>query len=744
MRNLPSEMDPEFLTQSAMKKLLWLLLLALCCSCALACGPDFPNMMLVGGDGPVLTAPVARFADELARMEKRLRISIPPFRVVTPTNAPSETTGEIDLSDLRAALQKRGDDAEKIQLLTNAHAVAREQLLDYGVALEKWKAARQRLDADTNAVPPNFPGVSVPEDLPGEFADYFRGAIAWHRGDTNAARAEWKHLLDRPAKERRYKSTWAAAMLGKSFEGEDSAKAITHYSFVRALAKDGFVDSLGLAASSLGWQARAHLRNNEVEQAIELYLEQLALEDYTACGSLRVAARQALKSPPAVLDALAKNPRTRAVITALIISTEQYCWEHEEDQRLRPARTWLEVVERADVSDVDSAEQLALANYQMGRFDLAERWLKRAPDSSVSQWLQAKLFLRRGKVDSAVNLLAKLTSVFPVIAPTNSENVLMAESLYLQTSSGYDRLTPGRQVLGELGVLRLHRREYVQALDALLRGGFWVDAAYVAERVLTADELKDYVDTSWPEVVKEKDRAENLEDKTRESTQSREIRYVLARRLARLNRSTEARAYYPQEWLEKYDLFLACLNSAFDTSAPRAQRITNYYTAAFLIRSNGMEMIGTEVQPDFTCWKGDFEEGPSFEERMTNAIKSVTGATHDELDRAKAHGVEPDERWHYRAYAWPLRAEGAKLRFTEKFDAIKLMPNNTDETAMALYKLGKEAPDLQMADMAYKALVRRCRKTELGDAADRQRWFPPFDANGKPIVTRKDKPAPAN
>ena len=67
------------------------------------------------------------------------------------------------------------------------------------------------------------------------------------------------------------------------------------------------------------------------------------------------------------------------------------------------------------------------------------------------------------------------------------------------------------------------------------------------------------------------------------------------------------------------------------------------------------------------------------------------------------------------------------------------MASNTDETAMILYKLGKEAPDLQSADIVYKMLVRRCRKTELGDAADRQRWFPPFDANGKPFVTRKQK-----
>ena len=52
--------------------------------------------------------------------------------------------------------------------------------------------------------------------------------------------------------------------------------------------------------------------------------------------------------------------------------------------------------------------------------------------------------------------------------------------------------------MAELGVLKLSRGEFAQALDALLRSGFWQDAAYVAERVLTTDELKTYVDQNWP------------------------------------------------------------------------------------------------------------------------------------------------------------------------------------------------------------------------------------------------------
>ena len=715
-----------------------MLVTVLAATAALACGPGFPNMMLVGGDEPVFAAPIARFHDELTRLNKRLKVAAPPHPILETTNDVSEVTWRIDLADLGAALKKRGDSADNIARLVAAYSDARERLLFYSAARTRWVAQQTDSEEATKVPAPQFPEVNAPDGLPDEFAIYFRGASAWHRGETNAARAEWKSLLEKPPGERRFKSIWAASMLAKSWEGEEPAKAITYYSLVRALAGERFPDSLGLAASSIGWQARAHLKNNEPERAIELYLQQLAMEDDTAYHSLRMAARQALKSEPAGLESLAGNPRCRAVITGHVISTERTSWM--DDGATNRAERWLQAVERANVTDLDSAEQLALANYQTGNFELAQRWVKRSTNSPVSQWVQAKLLLREGKTDQAATILSRLTKVFPLIEPTNPPNARLLENLYFVSQDdprpGFG-LTPGRQALGELGVLRLHRREYAQSLDALLHAGFWVDAAYVAERVLTTSEFKDYVDANWPEVMKDEEEDKNLPDEMKPSVQSRQIRYVLARRLARDARVAEARGYFPPEWLEKYDLFIRCLTAALDVNTPRDQRITNYYTAAFLVRSNGMEMIGTEVQPDYTCWAGAFEAGPDWQNRATNAATTVTGATRDEIERAQAHGAVPDRRFHYRSFAPPLRQEATILQFEERLEAIKQMPLNTDETAMAFYKLGKSAPNLQLADVAYKLLVRRCRKTELGDAADRQRWFPKFDADGKPIVTRK-------
>ena len=85
------------------------------------------------------------------------------------------------------------------------------------------------------------------------------------------------------------------------------------------------------------------------------------------------------------------------------------------------------------------------------------------------------------------------------------------------------------------------------------------------------------------------------------------------------------------------------------------------------------------------------------------------------------HVPDPDERFHYRYTAASLAWEAARL-----------MPNNSDDTARVLCIAGSwlKHRDPQAADLFYKALVRRCRKTALGAEADRLRWFPILDGNG--------------
>jgi hypothetical protein len=48
--------------------------------------------------------------------------------------------------------------------------------------------------------------------------------------------------------------------------------------------------------------------------------------------------------------------------------------------------------------------------------------------------------------------------------------------------------------------------------------------------------------------------------------------------------------------------------------------------------------------------------------------------------------------------------------------------------------------DPEMADIFYKALVKRCRKTLMGQEADRIRWFPKLDEDGR-WIPRAQQPA---
>ncbi len=684
-----------------------------------ACGPFFPNMMLVNGDEPVLTAPVARFYAELARAQARLKLPKPAHAFVEATNELHEATRDADAVDLRAALLKRGDGTNDIARIVDAYAVEREKLIKFKAEREsspKWTWAT----GEGQELPtPVFPNVSVPEGLPDEFADYFRGAIAWHQSDTNGARTAWTALLARPDTERRYKSTWAAFMLARSWEDEDAGKAATFFGMTRALSKDGFADSLGLAASSIGWEARVHLKKSRFDRAIDMYLEQLASGDNSAYASLRFTAERAIQAGPKVLQSLATNRNAQAVISALLVSHSSDYWRN--DDSAEHAMLWLNAIERASVSDVDLAEQLALANYQAGRFDAAQRWVKRAPSSPVSQWLQAKLLLRAGKANEAAKLLAKITRSFPLVEPTNAANKSLSENLYVPNGDD-EALTAGRQLLGELGVLRLHRHEYTQALDALLRAGFWSDVAYVAERVLSVDDLKSYVDFNWPEVATDSEDDQQMPTELRPSTLSKNIRYLLARRLVRNERRNDARVYFPEEWLASFDQLTAALVIAEDDAQPKEQRATHYYAAAWIVRTNGMELMGTEGAPDFTVWAGNHEYGPTRDDRESFSTNAVTGASPDELRRAQSHSVEPVHRWHYRGHAAALA-----------YEAAKLLPNNDDRTARALYWAGRWVQDLNAADVFYKLLVRRCRKTELGNAADEWRWFPRLDVDGRPL-----------
>src|SRR5207253_85075 len=104
--------------------------------------------------------------------------------------------------------------------------------------------------------------------LPAEFREYLLGWAAYNFEQPDEARKHFQAVLDLPAEQRHNRSVWAAFMIGRTYQETDPAEAVKWFIKTRDLAKAGEKDTLALAASSFGWQARACLALGEYDNAI--------------------------------------------------------------------------------------------------------------------------------------------------------------------------------------------------------------------------------------------------------------------------------------------------------------------------------------------------------------------------------------------------------------------------------------------------------------------------------------------
>jgi hypothetical protein len=548
---------------------------------------------------------------------------------------------------------------------------------------------------------------AIPAGLPPEFDLYIRALIDHYSARAPQARAQWNTLLSRPEADRHWRSVWAAFMIGKSFLHEDPGASVIWFQKARALAATGFSDNLGLAASSLGWEARAELDQGHFTRATDLYLDHLASGDPTALMSIRLVAARIADSDPRILDSLAAHLPTQRLITAYITARGGPIVSFPRPLTPTFTRAWLAALERTPQPDPTGADRIAWAAYQNGDFDATDRWLKLADqDAPLSLWLRAKLLLRAGKLDDAAALLARASHAFPA---TETWGYLGEES---EDTDFYAAVVPARQSLGEAGVVLLSRRHYTEALDSLLRARFWGDAAYIAERVLTVDELKTYIDRTSP--------AEKVDTA---GTKQLDLRYLLARRLVRLHRFDDARPYMPEQYRDKLARLAASYRTGHDQKLPAPRRADALWEAALITRVDGLELLGTELEPDAGIYGAefdiDFNRTPHIPPHPHDPPSpQIVPPSQDELVRFTSTATDPDRRFHYRYLAADLA-----------WQAAALMPDNDEATATILCTAGTwlKALDPKKADRFYKTLVERCPNTDLGKQAAQLHWFPKLD-----------------
>lgn len=649
-------------------------------------------------------------------------------------------TAAADLADFEAALEAKTIQPPDPEKAKQQH----EQLRDFLETIVRedkaeeesvdWSEAQRRLK--TPAPPIEEP--AAPEEFASEFADYHRGAVSFRCGNFGKASESWKALLARPEAERKYRTTWALFMLGKAaLETKDWNAANEWFVKTREAAAAGFVDSIGLASSSLGWQAYACEESKRYSEAARLFLDQLASGDTSAVLSLRHLMEKAF-AEGADLDALVRDPILQRIGTAGAVSgmTPFSYLYSEENVDSDLATKWLAALEKAEIKNVRDADRVAWIAYARGHYQKAARWLGRAdPDAPFSLWLKAKLTLREGKVDAAAKLLSR---AFEKLRPT--------DALISRRLESSIEMPPEVTAGGDLGAIRLSRGEFVSAFRTFLDAGHFSDAYYIADAVLTIDELKRFLDEeigAWEKARAKKKEAET-ESEPKEAPAADEspeylkigwedslfpphdeLRQILARRYVRAERFAEARPYLYEQAQEALDNYLAALERSKQSNVSKAERSAAFVEAAEIMREHGSLLVDF-FDPLSIAGRSSgrlIDEGdyPVIAIKYGDRDKQVLPISKGEKDRLKKNTVA-DVRRRYSLY----------LAADLGWRAAALLPDNDEKTAQLLNRVGSwlKGRDDDAADRFYQAIERRCAKTELGKQAIKRRWFVPITDEG--------------
>lgn len=502
-----------------------------CFGVALACGPLFPGQILDYRDG-ISSSVLLSFPFEASRL-----VTPPPdgLRAVESYDATAPWQGNLSEEPEAGLVERQEARSEAWRAILTGPA-------DPDILVSKVAAARQA--ADGGAV------LLAGAGLPPAVLNYIAGAVEF-RADRLAAAMGYFEMSDRlPAEQRQVRAVAAAYMQGRVQQRLGSmASARAAFQAARRHAEAGAPDPMGLAVASLGEEARTLLAESGlvkvpwplpasnaddsaaahlIAHAIRLYAEQAARGSKMGLLSLREVAAL-LVAHEHVLTVAAADPLVRRLLVAYALARSgDAMWDvdrtDDDIERLIDA-----LAARAAPVVGDDLDRLAALAYQGARYEAAAR-LVSGTTRPLGLRVRAKLALQRGDREAAVR---DWTAAFRSAEQAGAAALDEGSKTWLRT---------------DLAIIRVSQGEYSESLRLLfpVAADYWGDVSYIAERVLTVDELKAFVD-SLPASSGQR-KPESMDGyvfDSRDFMPADRLRLVLARRLVRAGRLQEAVAHFP-------------------------------------------------------------------------------------------------------------------------------------------------------------------------------------------------------
>lgn len=729
-------------------------------SSGLGCGPFFRETVLQN-PGYVLRSPEFHFMDQFRRRAGAF-------------------VAEKEREERACSLDREMEEMKQIMVPQIGDAAARHawledyRLLRRGMLIiadrSAWRVTKEKAKASA----PLDPRVGLrqwPAPLPEEIRIYLDGASHYldhlaskQPADLERARARWKNLLELPADQRRHRGTWAAWMLFRTSPAKEVAEERHWLGLVRKLRAEGaedcqhFDEEATVILHRMGpppagapphqhISASEHLRALARRQALghthgERDLADWAVSDF----SYSEEEAKAISSDPDLVG---------MVSLAFVEQTQSYRTQSSPEAIQTRLSRWIELLHPRVTKRSSEFALLAWAAYSIGDFTGADRCLRLAPETDpAAVWLRGKIAAMEGRLDESRRLLEAASMEVATEAPSPPR---FEPADPLLNRFDQRRPTPGErgrsradQAKGDLAVVQIAQSRYLDALKTLLESEHWYDAAFVAERLLSPEEvltLARRVAPALPDVAGPPEglTVEEIQDRFVSQTWDEEpgtiadrFRHLVARKTARQGWFKDARPFFPPPMRDALDHYVEARHRGLDRRTPQAERAAALWKAARMHRSLGMAFFGYEIGPDHGIYGGAFDLGDLAEGRLLGVFDEawdgadeITPAVRDRLRALTA--VTPDERWSNRQYG-----PGVKPRFHYRHDASQLaweaaalLPENDELAARILCIAGTwlKARDAAAADRFYQALVARHPETALGREAESLRWFPGIDTN---------------
>ena len=529
---------------------------------------------------------------------------------------------------------------------------------------------------------------------------------------------------------------------------------------IEADLTSGAIDFGQVGANAPGWLAYSYsmvlpaqqltaLGEADYPRALAIYLKLPERREANGFTSTHWLIRKLAEE--SAFDLCTRDPDLRMLMTIYLGASNDYTlglgryYNYPRDPSPIGARGWLQALAKAGVAPDFAPHRIAMLHLQVGDFQGCEGVLRTLnPSDPLTALIASHCHLQKGGDQATAMRL--LTEALQTNPPGRRER--HATSGHYSDGLDLDLADP-QQILNragnELAMLHLSLGDYAEAMRLFYAHGDFTDGAFVAECILTTDELKRLVDLhGYPNDVPS-ERYNCYYDKEHYTP-----RELLARRLFREDRWDEALAYFPPALVPVARRYAELRRLAARADTPARQRAEAHWRAALIIEQHGRALLFCafgldKTQPPRPSRDQRFIDHDRLEagagwylyfsyflptrrlgKSRTNDVPMVYGPTADETSRLQA--------WYARHIEHPTfseripRYEALRLGLL----AVKDLPDNDPAGALILQTVGNllKTDDPKAAEPAYRLLVKRFGQTPLGAIATKTRWF----ARDRPTV----------